>query len=386
MTQPIAGSPSGPLAGLRVVELGQVFAGPFAGMVFADLGADVVKVERVDGGDDARRMGPPFRDGDSINFHAFNRGKRSVALDLREAADRDTFERLAAGADVFLHNLRPGVAETFGIGSAALCERHPRLVYCEISAFGTVGPEGTRPGYEPLIQAYSGLFSVNGGPEDRFSRAGVAVCDQGSGMWAVIGALSLLRRREATGRGGVVDTSLLETALMWEVQHADAWINQGRLPERNASGHSGFFPYEAFEAQDGPFLICAGNDRLFAKLAAVLDHPEWATDPRTATNRARLANRAALGAEMSAILGGAPRTRWLAALGAVGVPCSPINTVPEALEQPQVRALGMRQPVPGGDYTLTGLPMRLDGERPTIRQSAPRLGADTASVREGAWE
>ncbi len=366
----------GPLARLRVIELGQVFAGPFAGMVFADLGADVIKLERVDGGDDARRMGPPFQGGDSINFHAFNRGKRSVAIDLGSQAGRTAFEGLARDADVFLHNLRPGVAAKFGIDAPALCARHPRLVYCEISAFGGIGPRGDRPGYEPLVQAYSGLFSVSGGPGDAFCRMGVAVCDQGSGMWAVIGALSLLRRREATGRGGVVDCSLLETALMWEVQHADAWINQERLPERNASGHSGFFPYEAFEASDGAFLICAGNDRLFAKLAAVLDRPDWASDPRTATNRARLENRAALGAEMGAILRGGTRARWLAALDAVGVPCSAIHTVPEALAEPQVQALGMRVAVPGGGYTLTGLPLRVDGERPAIGRRVPGLGAD----------
>lgn len=363
----------GVLSGLRVLELGQVLAGPFAGAIFADLGAEVIKVERVDGGDDGRRMGVPFRGEDSLIFQVFNRGKRSVALDLKAAAGVEALHGLAATADVLLHNLRPGAAEALGIGAAAMCARHPRLIYCEMSAFGHTGPERMRPGYEPLLQAYSGLSAINGGPEDPPIRMGASLCDQGTGMWAVIGALSLLHRREATGRGGVVNVSLLETGLSWGAQKADALMNQGQAPQRHRSGHPDFVPYEAFEASDGPFLICVGNDRLFVKLCGVLG-AEWASDPDFATNRARLANRAALVPAINAVLAGRTRGAWLAALEAAGVPCAPIHSLGEALAQDQVKALGIVQEVPGEGFTLVGLPLSVDGVRPAIRGAAPGLG------------
>jgi len=371
---------AGSLDGIRVVELGQVFAGPFAGAILADLGASVIKVERTDGGDDARRMGKAFRHDDALNFHIFNRGKQSVALDLKRAGDRAALERLVGAADVFVHNLRPDVPEALGLSPAALCARHPRLIYCEISAFGAVGPLRLRPGYEPLVQAYSGLFSINGGPDQPPLRAGAALCDQGSGMWAVIGILSLLHRRQTSGRGGVVTTSLLETAMMWAVQAVESYANEGKVQERNATGHPAFFPYEAFPTADGALLICAGNDRLFAKLAATLGRPDWPADPRYADNRARVAHRATLGLELSAILRTAPRDAWAAKLEAAGVPCSPIHSIPEALAQPQVAALGMRQTVPGQDFALTALPLSLDGVRPAIRSAAPLLGEHTEAV------
>lgn len=367
------------LAGIRVLELGQVLAGPFAGAVFADLGAEVLKIERVEGGDDARRMGMAFRHGDALTFHIFNRGKQSIALDLKSAAGLAAFETLAAGADILVHNLRPGVPAEMGIDGASLCARHPRLIYCEISAFGHVGPMKLRPGYEPLIQAYSGLSSTNGGPDDPPVRIGASVCDQGTGMWAVIGALSLLQRRHQTGRGGVVQASLLETALVWNAQRSDAFANTGEMPARHASGHPSLVPYEAFDASDGPFIICCGNDRLFAKLAGELGQPHWSTDSRFATNRARLVNKAALFAQLRPLLAGAPRSEWINRFEAVGVPCAPILTVPEVLQQDQVQALALSLPVPGEDFSLTGLPLSFDGRRPGLQSGAPRLGADNAA-------
>ena len=364
----------GALAGLRVLELGQVLAAPFAGAIFADLGAEVLKVERVEGGDDGRRMGAPFHHGDSLIFQVFNRGKRSVALDLKAEAGRQALEALVADADVLVHNLRPGSAEALGFGGAALCARHPRLVYCEMSAFGHQGPERLRPGYEPLLQAYSGLSSINGGPGDPPMRMGASLCDQGTGMWAVIGALSLLRRRDATGRGGIVSVSLLETALGWAASKSDALMNQGQEPQRHRSGHPDFAPYEAFEAADGPFLICVGNDRLFAKLCAAIGRPDWPADPRYAGNRDRLAHREGLNAALNAVLATQARRDWMALLEAAGVPCSPIHTLVEALGQPQVQALGLIRAVGGEDFTLTGLPVSFDGVRPAITAAAPRLG------------
>lgn len=368
----------GVLDGVRVLELGQVLAAPLAGAIFADLGAEVIKVERVEGGDDARRMGAPFRQGDALSFHIFNRGKQSVALDLKSAQGRAHLERLLAHTDIFIHNLRPGVAQALGIDGPALCARHPRLIYGEISAFGAPGPLAMRPGYEPLLQAFSGLSSTDGGPDDPPMRVGASICDQGSGMWLVIGALALLHRRERTGRGGQLSTSLLETALAWNAQRGDAYVNEGRLPPRHRSGHPGFVPYEAFDTADGPLLICCGNDRLFAKLARALERPEWIDDARFATNRARLAHKAALFAQLCPLLRTRSRAAWIERLEAAGVPCSPLHTVPEALAHPHVQALGMLTPVPGAGVALTGLPLRIDAQRPPVRALAPRLGEHNA--------
>jgi crotonobetainyl-CoA:carnitine CoA-transferase CaiB-like acyl-CoA transferase len=364
----------GPLKGLKVVELGQVLAGPFAGAIFADLGAEVIKIERPDGGDDARNMGRNFRHGDSLIFQVFNRGKGSVALDLKSAQGVEALHAIVQDADVMLHNLRPGVPEQLGIDGATMCSRHPRLVYCEMSAFGAVGPLKNRPGYEPLIQAFSGLSSINGHPDGPPMRMGASICDQGTGMWTVIGALSLLQRRAETGRGGIVATSLLETAMSWSAQKTDAFRNEGSLPERHASGHPSFVPYEAFEASDGPFLICVGNERLFEKFAAVLQRPDWPKDPRFKSNRDRLIHKTEMLQQIRAVLSQKPRLAWLEALEAAGVPCAPINTIPEVLEEPQLQALELLQAVPGEDFELTGLPISFDGKRPSIRSGAPRLG------------
>jgi formyl-CoA transferase len=367
------------LEGIRVLELGQVLAGPFAGSIFAGLGAEVIKVERTEGGDDARRMGAAFHEGDSLIFQVFNAGKQSVALDLKSAAGRAGLERLLARADILVHNLRPGVTRELGIDAASACARHPNLIYCEISAFGHRGPLAGRPGYEPLIQAFSGLSSTNGGPEDPPMRSATSLCDQGSGMWLVIGALSLLSQRSRTGRGGVVNTSLLETALSWNAQKADAYCNEGALPQRHRSGHPGFVPYEAFDTADGPLLVCCGNDRLFAKLAIELDRPQWVADPRYATNRARLQHKDALFAELRAMLRQEPRAHWIERFEGAGVPCAPVHTVPEALTHQQVQALEMVQPMADAGFALTALPLSINGVRATWDRAAPALGRDNAA-------
>ena len=369
---------TGILAGLRVIELGQVLAAPFAGAIFSDMGAEVLKIERVEGGDDGRRMGADFRHGDAVLFHTFNRGKKSITLDLNTPDHKAAFERLAATADIVVHNLRPGVPAALGIDGPDLCARHPRLIYAAISAFSHLGPMASYPGFEPLIQAYSGLSSTNGGPNDPPMRSGAALCDQGTGMWVVMACLAMLHRRHQTGLGGIVRASLLETALAWSAPRIDSYINTGALPEKHRSGHPSIIPYEAFEAADGPFLICAGNDRLFAKLAGVVGRADWVADERFATNRARLRNKAELFAQLCPALATRNRADWIAALELAGVPSCPINTLPEALEQEQVQALGMLQPVPGEDFRLVALPFTLDGERPRIAHGAPRLGADSA--------
>jgi crotonobetainyl-CoA:carnitine CoA-transferase CaiB-like acyl-CoA transferase len=362
------------LQGLRVVELGQVFAAPFAGAILSDLGAQVTKVERVEGGDDARRMGPPSVRGDALNFHIFNRGKRSVTLDLKTSKGLADLHALLEDADVLVHNLRPGVAEQLGVDAAAVTQRHPRLIYAEISAFGAQGPLAHQPGYEPLIQAFSGLSALNGGEGDPPMRSAASVCDQGTGMWLVIGILALLHQRHQTGRGGVVQSSLLETALAWNAQKSDALVNEGRLPQRHRSGHPDFVPYEAFDTADQPLLICCGNDRLFAKLAQALDAPQWVTDPRFATNRDRLAHKAELLAQLQPLLQRQPRDHWLAALEAAGVPCAPVHSLPQAIAHPQTQALRMWSAIEGDGLQLTALPLTIDGERPHPQGPAPALG------------
>lgn len=362
------------LEGVRVLELGQVLAAPFAGAILADLGAEVIKIERTEGGDDARRMGPPFHNGDSLSFQIFNRGKQSVALDLKTDGGRAHLERLIAQADILIHNLRPGVAQALGIDGDSLCARYPRLIYGEISAFGPIGPMAMRPGYEPLLQAFSGLSSTNGGPDDPPMRSGASVCDQGSGMWLVIGALAMLHRRERSGCGGRLTSSLLETALAWNAQKSDAYVNEGQLPLRHRSGHPGFVPYEAFDTADGPLLICCGNDRLFAKLAHTLEQPHWIDEERFATNRSRLRHKAELLELLTQILRTRTRAEWITSFEAAGVPCAPVHTVPEALAHPQVQALGMLTPIPGSEVSLTALPLRIDNERPPVQALAPRLG------------
>ncbi len=363
-----------PLQGLRVLELGQVLAGPFAGAILADLGAEVIKVERVDGGDDARRMGPPFERGDALNFHIFNRGKQSLALDLKTPEGQARCHALLAEADVFVHNLRPGVASQLGLDAAALTPRYPRLIYAEISAFGATGPLAQKPGYEPLLQAFSGMSALNGGEGDPPVRSASSLCDQGTGMWVVIGILALLQQRHQTGRGGVVQSSLLETAMVWNAQKGDALVNEGRAPERHRSGHPGFVPYEAFDTATSPLLICCGNDRLFAKLAEVLQRPHWPQDPRFARNRDRLAHKSELLTEMRALLQTQSRAHWQGLLEAAGVPCAPVHSLEEALAHPQVQALGMMPAVPGERFALTALPLTLNGERPGPRGPAPTLG------------
>ncbi|MDM0116244.1 CoA transferase [Variovorax sp. J22R133] len=366
------------LKGIRVVELGQVLAAPFAGAIFADLGAEVVKVERPDGGDDARHMGENFLHGDALCFHIFNRGKKSVALDLKSIEGIEAFNTLLGDADIFIHNMRPGVMKGFGLDAVSTCERFPRLIYCEVSAFGNKGPMTMLPGYEPLLQAFSGLSSINGGPEDSPTRTGASICDQGSGMWTVIGALAMLQRRQKSGKGGVLSTSLLETAMSWAAQKSDAFVNEGRLPERHRSGHPGFVPYEEFETADAPLLICCGNDRLFGKFANELGRSDWVGDPRYSTNRSRLRNKTPLLSEIASLLRERPRAEWIDRLTKVGVPCAQVNTVAQALAHPQVESLGMMLPIPGEDFKLTGLPLTVDGQRPALLSAAPTLGQHNA--------
>ena len=369
-----------PLSGLTVIEIGQNIAGPYAGAILADLGADVIKIEKP-GGDDARFWFVE-KDGERhpLAFHILNRNKRSAVVDFKEEAALRRFLALVERADVLVHNLRPGLADSIGIGHAALKARNPRLVYCEIGAFGRAGPLASKPGYEPLAHAYAGVMAMNGPVEGPPMRAGVSIVDPGTAMWAVIGILAALRRRERTGRGGRVDVSLFETGLGWVYQPLSDYLFTGREPERQGNGNAMLTPYQVFETATDPVMVAAGNDRLYQRLCAVLGRPEWGRDARFATVRDRLTNRAALIPLIQLALLTRPRAVWQAALEAAGVPHAPINKVSEAADDPQTAALGAMLTEPETGYPLLGLPVSLDGERPPVRSRAPAIGAHTRDV------
>ena len=369
-----------PLSGLTVIEIGQNIAGPYAGAILADLGADVIKIEKP-GGDDARFWFVE-KDGERhpLAFHILNRNKRSAVVDFKEDAALRRFLALVERADVLVHNLRPGLAESLGIGFEALKARNPRVVYCEVGAFGRAGPLASKPGYEPLAHAYAGIMAMNGPVEGPPMRAGVSIVDPGTAMWAVIGILSALRRRERTGRGGRVDVSLFETGLGWVYQPLSDYLFTGREPERQGNGNSMLTPYQVFETATDPVMVAAGNDRLYRRLCAVLGRPEWGRDARFATVRDRLTNRAVLIPLIQLALLTRPRAAWQAALEAAGVPHAPIAKVSEAADDPQTAALGVVLTEPETGYPLPGLPVSLDGERPPVRSAAPALGAHTRDV------
>jgi crotonobetainyl-CoA:carnitine CoA-transferase CaiB-like acyl-CoA transferase len=369
-----------PLAGIKVVEIGQNLAGPYAGEVLATLGADVVKVERPEG-DDARGWGPPFWRGTSAIFHTINRNKRSIALDLKDPSAVAWLKDYLAEADVLLHNLRPGAMAELGLDAESLCARNPRLVYCSLSAFGHKGPRRLQLGYEPMMQAFAGIFSINGPENGPPSRVGVPILDMGTGLWLALGCVAALLRRTATGRGGTVDASLFETALTWlTVAFANFQVS-GNVPPRHRTGSRRLIVFEAFAAQDGEIIIAAANDRLFRKLAVALGRPEWAEDQRFTTNAQRLAHKDLLLPEIRAIIARQPSHHWVERLEAAGVPCAPVQDLKHAVEEPQAAALGMIAEVPDSGLSLIGLPLSFDGERPPMRRRAPELGEHNEELR-----
>jgi crotonobetainyl-CoA:carnitine CoA-transferase CaiB-like acyl-CoA transferase len=371
--------PEHPLTGIRVVEIGHSVAAPFCGQVLADLGADVIKIENPKGGDDARHWGPPFVDGTAATFHALNRNKRTLAIDLKDPADRQHLEELIGDGDVLVQNMRPGLMERHGLSSATLAERFPRLIVCDLGAFGATGPLSRHTGYDPLVQAFSGIMSVTGEPGRPPVRVGPSIIDQGSGMWCVIGILAALLGRTATGRGCQVDTSLFETGLSWMTIPIANAIASGREPGKSGSETPMLAPYRAFMAADRPIIIAAGNNNLFRKLAETLGHPEWVTDPLFETNAQRVAHRADLNARIEAVTRQKPAAHWMAALEALGVPCAPVHGVNEVLDHPQTAALGMLLEAENDQLGLVATPLRFNGKRPPLRTLAP----DTPAAAEG---
>ncbi len=366
-----------PLAGIVVVELGHSVAAPFAGQVLGDLGAEVIKIEKP-AGDDARHWGPPFVDGTAATFHSLNRNKQSWKLDLRDAAQRAQLLRLIdERADVVVQNMRPGQVNELGLDAATLRARKPALVYCNLGAFGGAGPLAARPGYDPLMQAFGGIMSVVGEPGGNPVRVGPSIVDMGSGMWAALGIVSALLRRQATGEGAVVDVSLFETAAAWMTMYAAQYQAGGALPGKNGSGQTGIVPYRAYRTADGDLVVAAGNDALFKRLCGVLGQPGWASDARFADNPARVQNAAALYALLEPAFLARSNADWAHALDAAGVPCAPVQDVAQMLAHPQTQALGLLQPVAGSSIPLMGLPIRFDGQRPLPRSAPPTLGQHT---------
>ncbi len=371
-----------PLANVKVVEVGQNLAGPVASQILGDLGAQVIKVEKPGGGDDARSWGPPFVDGTSLTFHSVNRGKRSVVLDLADPTGLAALRRLVDEADVFVHNLRPGAAEALGLTADALCASNSRLIYCSVGAFGHRGPFARKPAYEILVQAFAGLMSVTGEADGPPVRMGTSVIDYGTGIWTALATLAALLQREQTGRGCVVETSLFETGLFWLArQFAEVKVG-GNVPQRHATGSPRLVGFQAFETKDGPLVVAAGNDRLFAKLGETLGHPEWSREARFATTADRLKHREYLVTEMQRVFLANTKQHWSDRLEAAGVPCAPILTIPEVLEEPQTHAMDMLAKLPGVDAEVVRLPLSFDGERPPLPGRAPRLGEHTAEILE----
>jgi crotonobetainyl-CoA:carnitine CoA-transferase CaiB-like acyl-CoA transferase len=378
-----------PLAGMRVLDVTTSIAGPYCAQALAALGADVIKVERPDTGDDGRAWGPPFWNGEGTMFLSANAGKRSLAVSLRDPRGREALLRLAEGSDVFLQSLRPGLAERLGLGADAVRMRSPRLVYCSVGAYGHVGPLRHEPGYDALMQAAGGLISMTGEPGRPGVRVGSSVIDIGTGTWATVGILAALLERERTGEGSVVDVSLYETSLAYIGYHLAGYLADGTIPTGQGTVFPMVAPYQVFPTRDGELLIAGGNDRIFAALCGAVGSPELLDDPRFATNPDRVVHREELYDLLVARLREDDSATWQRRLADAGVPAAPVASVRDVLESPQTRALEIMQPLdhPRIDgLQLTALPLSLDRERMPLAGAPPDVGADTAAVlREAGY-
>jgi crotonobetainyl-CoA:carnitine CoA-transferase CaiB-like acyl-CoA transferase len=372
-----------PLTGHHVLDLTRNLAGPYAAMILAELGADVIKVESP-AGDDTRQWGPPFWEGEGAVFLAVNRNKRSIVLDLRSDEARRALTALARRADVLLESFRPGALEDLGYGWEWASVLNPRLVYCSITPFGESGPLRDEPGYDPLMQAAGGIMSVTGADEP--VRLGISAVDMGTGMWAAMAVLAALLQRGQDGRGRRLTTSLYETSLAWMSYHLTGYWASGSSPGRHGTGATMIVPYRTFATRDGgELMISTPNDASFGRLGSVLGHPEWADDPRYAHNPDRVARRQEVDTMVGAAIAGRDQAELEEALRAARVPCAPVRDTAAAAEHPQTAALGMVQSIAHpsiAGFRSLGLPFLIDGRRPPLRRSPPELGQHQREVLE----
>ena len=382
-----------PLAGVRVLDLSRVLAGPWATQLLADLGADVIKVEKPGAGDDTRHWGPPWLEHEdekvAAYFLAANRGKRSVAIDFSRTEGAALVRRMAADADVVVENFKVGGLRKFGLDADSLRAAHPRLIYASITGFGQDGPYASRAGYDYIIQAMGGLMSLtglsDGEPGGGPVRVGVAVADLFTGMYTANAILAALYRREQTGEGATIDMALFDTQLAVLANQASNALVSGVDPKRQGAGHPNIVPYQPFQAADQPIIIAVGNDRQFARLAAIVGHPEWIEDPDFSTNPARVAARDRLVPMVAEIIATKPAAEWLEQLEVAGIPAGPINSISQALADPQAVHRGARLDLGGGalgEVPMVGNPIRLDGERADAPLPPPALGEHGDLLRQ----
>jgi formyl-CoA transferase/CoA:oxalate CoA-transferase len=382
-SQPAQPQPSGPLAGVRILDLSRILSGPFATMIFADLGAEVIKLENPRTGDDTREWAPPYQGDQSAYFLSVNRNKRGVAVDLKTARGREIALRLADRADVVVENFRPGTSSRLGLGYDDLSARNPRLIYASISGFGQTGPYASEPGYDAIAQALGGLMSVTGEADGEPVRVGNSAADLGASMWAAIGILAALHARHATGRGEWIDISLLDGQIASLTYLAGGYFASGEVPRRYGSAHPSIVPYQALRTADGRLMVAVGNDTLWQRFAPILGLPELVEDPRFVSNPQRVANRAQLIPLIEAALATRGSAAWAEELSRVGIPAGAINSIEAALEHPQVRArdmvLSTEHPT-AGTLRMTGSPIKLSGYAATVRRPPPTLGQHTDEV------
>lgn len=381
-----------PLAGLKVVELARILAGPWIGQTLADLGADVIKVEAPQG-DDTRRWGPPFvgnadgSRGSAAYYHACNRGKRSLVADFRTPEGRTLVRALAADADVFIENFKVGALARHGLDYASLHALNPRLVYCSVTGFGQDGPYAARAGYDAMIQAMGGIMSLTGEADGPPQKIGVAFADLFAGLHGVVAIQAALLQRAQTGRGQRIDIALLDSMVGMLANQAMNYLVSGQVPSRLGNAHPNIVPYQAFAARDGSLMLAVGNDAQFARLCEVLDVPQLATDPRFADNAARVVHRDELLPQLSEAFVRRDRDDVLAALECVGVPAGPINTLDDVFADPQVRHRGLQldlvdETAAGGSLPGLRTPIRFSEAALSTRTRSPRLGEHTAAIRE----
>ncbi len=385
MTDPAA---SKPLAGVRVLELARVLAGPWAGQTLADLGASVIKVERPDGGDDTRAWGPPFiadddGPGSAAYFHSTNRGKTSIAVDYEDPQGRETALALAKRADIIIENFKVGGLAKYGLDYASVKAVNPGVIYCSITGFGQSGPYAPRAGYDFIVQGIGGIMDLTGAPEGEPQKIGVAFADIFTGVYGTIGILAALNRRNATGEGAFIDMALLDTQVSVLANQAMNYLASGKEPRRLGNAHPNIVPYQVFHAADGPVIIAAGNDTQFARVCGLLGLTHLAADERFTTNARRVANRDALIPLIGAETSKRAASDLLAALEGAGVPAGPVNRLDQVFADPQVMARELRRDLPRANGTLVPTvrsPIVMDGEACVAATASPKLGEHTGRV------